>query len=357
MAADKILTALINIALAASFALVLLISAPWSVAPTVTVAYYGSIGVFWLFLFLRLLLAQWKKNRDFTYKSYLGINNKIKKKLLMPSGEEIARMFGALLNPLYLLGLAALALAFILNHMILYFPASLTAHFSWLTNAQIFGRLSLERVLMALCLVGLIVLAGVVLAQTRAIKQNNKAYNIQNLIIHAHSQAALGSLQITLDTGDQMFLSLNKTEYILKAKAVPVLRHPSGQALLQIIISLRLDGSIPLTEFYVKRLSLFIADMVIECENDSQRFYPLFAVNNDFALDFYVLFKQTSAQKLVGKVLNAAGLRLYFCFILKNSVGVVTELYGTALYEKELVSGDCLRFSLQESKGNQYFYI
>jgi ABC-type multidrug transport system fused ATPase/permease subunit len=302
-------------------------------------------------LLLRLLLAQWQKDYARTYKSYIGPDNKVRKKLIMPKGKEIAEMLGGLLRPQYLLALAVLIFLFVLNHLLLFAPFYLQEYFPRLWVA------SWENILLAFCLVSVLMLAATVLAQTQEIKQNNQAYNIQNLIINAHSQVDLGYLQIDLDDSDKLFLSLNKMEYIMQAKSIPSLRQPQSQTLLQISLFLKVSGDIPITEFYVKRLSLFVADIVIEGENVQQKFYPLFAVNNNYNINFYICCKEVPALKLTKRFFSTNDLRLYFCFILKNSVGVITELYGTALYEREQIPGISLCYMPQEIKGNQYFYI
>jgi len=357
MAVDKILIILINIALAIISTLLLLTSALWTNAPPAAAPYGVMVTVFWLLLLVRLLLTQWQSNQTVTYKSYIGPDNKVKKKLLMPGWREFAKAATGLLRFHYLLGLAVLALLFVLNHLLLFFPQYLAEQFSWFAFLTQDSRFSRENILLAACLASVLALAGAVMAQTQEIKRNNRAYNIQNLIINAHSRIALDKLHINLVDGDQMFLSTNKLEYVLQAKATPAIKQPSSSALLQVDLSLRLGGNIPVTEFYVKRLSLFSAGTVIECENFRQKFYPLFAVNHLYALNFYIHCKGAQQESLTEKLSAAGGLRLYYSLVLKNSVGIVTELYGTALYEKEQTSAKDLQYLLQEAKDNQYYYM
>ncbi|MCL1905986.1 MAG: hypothetical protein FWG06_03140, partial [Clostridiales bacterium] len=219
------------------------------------------------------------------------------------------------------------------------------------------GRFSRENILLTACLVCVLALAAAVLRQTEEIKRNNKAYSLQNLIINGHSHVALGEMQIRFDDGEQMFLSINKLEFVLQAKGIQALYQPQSQALLQISLALKLGSDIPVTEYYIKRLSLFAADTVIECENPQKKFYPLYAVNGTFALNFYTCCKDVAAEKLTGKFFAAAGLRLYYSFVIKNSAGVITELYGTALYEKASYDRGNLHYTLQETKDNQYYYM
>jgi hypothetical protein len=357
MSIDKILTTLINIALAITVTLLLLSGTPWSDAPLQAPAYYVTITLFWLLLLFRLLLAQWQKTYVLTYKSYIGPGNKIRKKLILPSKKEIALSAAGLLKPHYITGLMVTALLFLLNHLLLFYPYYLARQFPLLFSDTGALRFSQENILLSACLASVLALAATVWTQTQEIKQHNQTYSNQNLIINAHSHAALAGLRVRFDDGDQMFLSTNKLEYVLQAKIKPALLQSQGHILLHIALSLVLKGKIPVTEFYVKRLSLFVADAVIECENFRRKYYPLFMVNNTFILNFYILCRETSAQKLAERFLTAGGLRLYFNFILKNGAGVITEYYGTALYEREYSAGNSFNYLLNEAKDNQYFYM
>jgi hypothetical protein len=356
MSIDKIITAFISIGITVTIALILLMSAPWGNAPPVA-PYYATVAVFWLLLILRILLAQWQKNNAVTYKSYIGPDNKVKKMLIIPSRKEIAEAAAGLLEQHYVIVLVLLVLLFMLNHLLLFAPNYMAGRLPWLYSTEGASRFSRENILLAACLASVLALAAAVLAQTREIKQNNKTYSVQNLIVNAHSRVDLDDLHIRLDDSDQMFLSLNKQEYILQAKEIPSLRQPKSQTLLQITLSLKLGADIPVTEFYIKRLSLFVADTVIECENIPQKFHPLFAINNNYTLDFYIFCKEVVARLLAEKFYAVPRLRLYFCFVMKNSVGVITELYGTALYDKENSTENSLYYSVQETRANQYYYI
>ncbi|MCL1976370.1 MAG: hypothetical protein FWG61_09455 [Firmicutes bacterium] len=357
MVLEKIISAVINIALAVSFTIWLLISAPFNGQPSVIALYYVALTVFWLFLIIRLLFSQWQKNHAVSYKSYIGPNNTIRKKMILPTIKEIAPTAAVLLKPHYMLGLAGMLLLFIINHLVLFYPIYMERQFYFLINLIENSHISRESTLFAACLISVLALAGAVLNQSREIKQNNLAYNMQNLIIHAHSKAALDVMQILVVDGDQLFLTINKLEYVLHAKPITALRHPQQQTLLRLLLNLKLDGDIPITEFYVKRLSLYVADTVIECDNTSTKFYPLFAANNKFILDFYILCNEVLPQRLSERFIIASGIRLYYCFLLKNSVGVITELYGAALYEKETAATGELHYILNENKGNQYYYL
>jgi hypothetical protein len=354
---EKVLITAINIALAITFTLLLLSGTPWANAPLTALSYYIAVVLFWLLLLLRLLLAQWQKTHIITYKSYIGPDNKIRKKLILPDRKEIARIAAGLLKPHYITVLAAMALLFLLNHLLLFYPGFLATQFPLLFNAAGTNHLSQENILLSACLASVLALAATVLTQTQEIKQNNQTYSIQNLIIKAHSHAILAGLRVRFDDDDQMFLSTNKLEYVLQAKVTPALPQPQSQTLLHMGISIKLRDDIPVTEFYVKRLSLFVADAVIECENYHRKYYSLFFSNNTFTLDFYILCRETSAQMLAERFFSAAGLRLYFSFILKNGVGVITEFYGTALYEREYSAGSSFNYLLQEAKDNQCFYM
>ena len=357
MTIDKIIASLLNIVLAIASALLLLISAPWTGAPPKMTPYYITVAVFWLLLIFRLLLTEWQNSRDILYKSYLGPDNKVKKKLISPNREELSKITAGLLKPRYLLSLTLLALLFLLNHLLLFAPYYLTERFPSIFKSAAGLSFSQESILLTACLICVLALAAAVLSQTREIKQNNRAFSVQNLIINAHSHASLDELNIRFDDSDQMFISMNKMEYVLQAKAIAALHQPQSQALVRMSLAVKLGGDIPITEFYIKRMSLFVADVVIECENFRQEYYPLFAVNNIYMLNFYILCKEVAAKKLIEKFYLSAGLRIYFSIIMKNSVGVITELYGTALYGKARHEGGKLHYLLQESRDNQYFYM
>jgi len=357
MSIDKILTAVINVILAIAVALLLLSGTPWAEAPLTAPAYYITVTLFWLLLLLRLLLGQWQKTHVLTYKSFIGPDNKVKKKLILPDSKEIAQTAAELLKPHYITALAVIALLFLLNHLMLFHPRYLAEQFPLLFSEQGAGRFTLQNILLSACLASVLALAATVLAQTQEIKQNNQAYNIQNLIINSHSNVDLAGLRIRFDDDDQMFLATNKLEYVLQAKIAPALLQPQGRTLLHIDLAINTGGEIPVTEFYVKSLSLFVGDAVIECENFRRKFYPLFRVNSVFTLNFYILCREAAVHRLMEKFLTAGGLRLYFSFILKNGVGVITEYYGTALYEREYSAGNSFNYKLQEAKDNQYFYM
>jgi len=353
MTADKIIAVIIDIAFVFTAALVLLICTPWAAAPPSSAAYTMIVIAFWLLLLVRLWFAQWCKRRDLTYKSYIGHNNGVKKKLLDPRRKALARAARGLLKPRYVVVLVILALLFGLNHLLLFYPDKTAASWQQFWGAGSPGRSDL---LLLAAVVSVLALAGAVLAQTRELKKNNRIFHVQNLIIQAHSRVDLDKLYLRFVDSEKMFLAANKTEYILQAKPLPAIKLPHGQALLQTELSLKLMSEIPVTEFYVKRLSLLVADVVIECENYRQNFYPLFAVNNVFTLNFYIQCKEVSSLKLSEKFGESAFIRLYYSFVLKNSVGVNTELYGAALYEKEQASG-ALLYLPREARDNQYFYI
>ena len=357
MILGKIINAIINIILAISAALLLLTSAPWSGAPVVSTLYYITLSAFWFFLILRLLLTEWQKNHTITYKSFLGPHNEVRKRLIMPGSKEIAETAAVLLKPSYLLGLAGLFLLCVLNHLLLFYPFYTNKQFGLLFGLLEGSSISQESVLLAACLASVLALAGAVFSLSREIKQNNHAYNIQNLIINAHSPVALSEMQIRPVDGDQLMLTVNKLEYVLQSKPIAALRQPQQQTLIRLILSLNLSGDIPVTEFFIKRFSMFIGDIAIECESNSPKFYPLYAVDNVYALDFYILSKEVLPQRLNEKFILATGLRLYYSLLLKNSVGVVTELYGVAFYEKNNITGSTLHYLLRENKGNQYFYV
>ena len=357
MTTDKIIAAFTNIVLAITIALLLLLCTPLANNPLAKGPYYLIVTVFWLFLLLRILLGQWQKNRAITYKSYIGQDNRVKKRLLMPSGKELIKAASGLLQLNYLVSLFLLALLFYLNHLLLFAPYYATELLPRFFAGQWAGRFSQVNILLTAGVASLLLLAGTVLDQTQEIKKNNRIYNIQNLIIHAHSHVSLDKLSIHFIDGEKMFATMNKTEYILQAKPLPTIHLPHGQALLQISLSVKLAGDIPLTEFYIKGLSLFVGDLVIECENFHHKFYSLFAVNNDSLLNFYINCKDVASLKLSENFLEAGDIRLYYNFVLKNSVGVITEFYGTALYEKEPASLGIFSYVPHESKNNQYYYM
>ena len=357
MTIDKVMTTLINVSLAITIVLVLLISVPSTGATPTLAGYYVIVAMFWLLLILRLLLAEWRRSQEVIYKSYLGPDNKVRRKLILPGWEELAKMAVGLLRPSCIVGLVGLALFFLLNHLLLFSPGFLMEHFPGVFQMSLASRFSQGDILLSASLVSVLLLAAAVLRQTQEIKQNNRAYNIQSLIINAHSHISLDALDLRFDDSDQMFISMNKLEYVLQAKPMTTLYQPQSQALLRMSLALKLGGDIPVTEYYIKRLSLFVGDTVIECENFRQDYYPLYAINNVFTLNFYVLCKEVAAAKLSDKFYEIKKLRFYYSLILKNSVGVISELYGTALYEKERQEGGKLQYLLQETRDNQYYYI
>jgi len=275
----------------------------------------------------------------------------------MPDKNSLRKLLGSWLTPAYISGLLILILLFLLNHGLLFFSAYLTDYIPWLFRGDAIQNYPEANYLLIGCLAGVLFLALAVVAQTKEIKENNKTYSMQNLIINAHSKVSLEDLHIHLDADDTLFLSLNKLEYVLHAKTVPAIRLARSKTMIKVVLSLKVTGTIPVTDFYAKRLSLLIGDINIECENNQQQFYPLYAENNIYTLAFYIYFNNAERRKLVERFSVSSGLRMYYCFIIKNSVGVITELYGTSLYEKNNKSTKIAKYKPKDVKGNQYFYL
>lgn len=347
------------IAAAITAGIILLLFSPLSAAPPDIMWYYTLIAVFCLLLFAAAMINQLRKRWQVKYKSYLDQNNSLKKKLLRPTMQELREAFAACCaRPRYILCGGLLLLVFYINYLLVFVPGGIAGLPGLLFDYNAAGRIEKSNIWLAVTCLCVLFLSGVILRQNYYIRLNGKLANRQNLIINAHSNIALANMDVLFTDINKMFLSASKLEYILNAKPVAGLRQLRNQALLNLRVHIKLNNDYSVTEFYIRQLSLFVEDMVIECDNYQNKFYQVFAEDNEFVLNFYIRFAETNPDLLMAKLADSPSIKIYYNFVVKNSFSVITDLYGSAVYEQvEEQSADSLQYITRDARGNQYFYI
>jgi|GEM_PF-2950775 len=321
--------------------------------------YYVTVAIFFMSLFANLLLRRLKINRPARYTSYFDQKSALKKKPIPPSAKEIWEAFaGCCTTPKYIICGLALFIILAANHASIFFPGFLSRLPQLLFDYDNYGNIAKNNIWLAVSAFSILLLGFVIINQNHHIRANNRLVNRQNLIINAHSNIAIGKLRATFMNIDRTFLSLNKLEYILNAKTPNSLKLSGGQILLHLRIDIKLNNDYSVTEFYIRHLSILMDDVALECANYQTKFHQIFTVDNEFILSFYVKFTDADEKKLEQKFNDKANFLIYYNFIVKNSFGVITDMFGSAVYKKSPEQNtESFDYITDGAKANQYFYI
>ncbi|MCL2496630.1 MAG: hypothetical protein FWF04_04360, partial [Clostridiales bacterium] len=291
--------------------------------------------------------------------SYFDQKSGLKRKPVPPRAQDIREAFrGYLRVPRYMIGGLILLIVLAINHAAVFYPGSLSGLPLLFFDYDSAGNIIKSNVWLAVSSLSILFLGLVIIYQNIHIKANNRLANRQNLIINAHSNITLGNLRAAFVDIEKTFLSLNKLEYILSAKTPESIKLPGGQVLLHLRINIHLNNDYAVSEFYIRHLSILVYDVALECANYQTEFHQVFTVDNEFILSFYVKFSDADQLKLAQKFAAKSHFIIYYNFIIKNSFGVITDMFGSALYEKSPEQyREIMNYTVHGAKANQYFYM